>query len=73
MTPEPPTGTVSRQTAWLVAMVATLTMTVSYIDRATLAVLAPTVTKVLDISETEYSWLPSAFSIAYLVATPASG
>jgi ACS family hexuronate transporter-like MFS transporter len=73
MTPEPPTGTVSRQTAWLVAMVSTLTMPVSYIDRATLAVLAPTVTKVLDISETEYGWLTSAFSIAYLVATPASG
>lgn len=64
---------VSRQTAWLVAIVATLTMTVSYIDRATLAVLAPTVTKVLNISETEYGWLTSAFSIAYLVATPISG
>jgi ACS family hexuronate transporter-like MFS transporter len=64
---------VSRQTAWLVAIVATLTMTVSYIDRATLAVLAPTVTKVLDINEIEYGWLTSAFSIAYLVATPASG
>lgn len=64
---------VSRQTAWLVAIVATLTMTVSYIDRATLAVLAPTVTKVLDINETEYGWLTSAFSIAYLVATPLSG
>jgi ACS family hexuronate transporter-like MFS transporter len=73
MTPEAPGRTVSRQTAWLVAIVATLTMTVSYIDRATLAVLAPTVTKVLDISETEYGWLTSAFSIAYLVATPASG
>lgn len=64
---------VSRRTAWLVAIVATLTMTVSYIDRATLAVLAPTVTKVLDINETEYGWLTSAFSIAYLVATPLSG
>lgn len=64
---------INRRRAWLVAIVATLTMTVSYIDRATLAVLAPTVTKVLDISETEYGWLTSAFSIAYLVATPLSG
>jgi ACS family hexuronate transporter-like MFS transporter len=64
---------VSRSTAWSVAIVAMLTMTVSYIDRSTLAVLAPSVTKALDISETQYGWLQSAFSIAYLVATPLSG
>jgi MFS family permease len=64
---------VSRSTAWSVAIVAMLTMTVSYIDRSTLAVLAPTVTKALDINETQYGWLQSAFSIAYLVATPLSG
>lgn len=52
---------------------ATLTMTVSYIDRATLAMLAPSVTKALGISEAGYGWLTSAFSIAYLVATPAAG
>jgi ACS family hexuronate transporter-like MFS transporter len=56
-----------------VAIVATLTMTVSYIDRATLAMLAPTVTKALGISETEYGWLHSAFSVAYLIATPLAG
>ncbi|MBA3398074.1 MAG: MFS transporter [Deltaproteobacteria bacterium] len=63
----------SRRLAWTVALVATLTMTVSYIDRATLAVLAPSVTKALGISDTAYGWLTSAFSIAYLVATPLSG
>jgi len=62
-----------RHVAWTVALVATLTMTVSYIDRSALAVLAPTVTKALDISDTQYGWLMSAFSIAYLVATPISG
>jgi ACS family hexuronate transporter-like MFS transporter len=56
-----------------VVLVATLTMTVSYVDRVTLAVLAPTVTKALGISELEYGWLTSAFSIAYLLATPLSG
>jgi len=64
---------ISRGNAWTVAIVATLTMTVSYIDRSTLAVLAPSVTKALDIGETEYGWLTSAFSIAYLFATPLSG
>jgi len=63
----------SRPVAWAVVIVAMLTMTVSYIDRTTLAVLAPTVTKALDISDTGYGWLTSAFSIAYLVATPISG
>lgn len=48
-------------------------MTVSYFDRSTLAVLAPTVREQLDISGTAYGWLTSAFSIAYLVATPLTG
>lgn len=62
-----------RRVAWTVALVATLTMTVSYIDRATLAVLAPSVTKALGIDETAYGWLSAAFAFAYLVATPISG
>jgi len=48
-------------------------MTVSYIDRSTLAILAPSVTKALDISEAAYGWLTASFSIAYLVATPLAG
>jgi len=63
----------SRRLAWIVTLTAMLTMTVSYIDRSTLAVLAPTVTKALDINETAYGWLTSAFSLAYLVATPLAG
>jgi MFS transporter, ACS family, hexuronate transporter len=64
---------VSRRVAWSVALAATFTMTVSYIDRTTLAVLAPSVTKALDISDAAYGWLASAFNIAYLVATPVAG
>ncbi len=63
----------SRRGAWVVAIVATLTMTVSYIDRATFGVLAPSVTAALNISETEYGWLQSAFAVAYLIATPLAG
>jgi ACS family hexuronate transporter-like MFS transporter len=62
-----------RRVAWSVVAVATLTMTVSYIDRQTFSVLAPKVTEALGISETGYGWLASAFSIAYLVATPVTG
>jgi len=63
----------SRRHAWVVALAATLTMTVSYIDRQTLAVLGPTVTEALGMTETEWGWLSSAFSFAYLVATPLGG
>jgi ACS family hexuronate transporter-like MFS transporter len=74
--PEEPrlsTDQLSRRHAWIVALAATLTMTVSYVDRSTLAVLAPTVTKALDISDSAYGWLTSSFSIAYLVSTPLAG
>ena len=63
----------SRRLAWVVAITAALTMTVSYVDRATLAILAPSVTRDLGISETGYGSLASAFSLAYLVSVPLSG
>ena len=64
-----------RRLAWAVALAATLTMTVSYIDRQMLAALAKTICdeNELDISQTAYGWLGSAFSIAYLIATPIAG
>lgn len=64
---------IKRSTAWTVAIVATLTMTVSYVDRNTLSVLAPTVTKELGISDEAYGWLGSVFAAAYLFATPFTG
>ncbi len=48
-------------------------MTVSYIDRSSLAVLGPSVSEALGINETQFGWLASAFSIAYLFATPLAG
>ena len=63
----------SRGEAWALTLTATLTMAVSYADRQALAVLAPTVTKELGISEAQYGWLISAFSLAYLVGAPLAG
>src|SRR4051812_25501321 len=54
-------------------LVATLTMSVSYVDRQTMAVLAPQVTASLGIDNTHYGLLVSAFAVAYLVFTPLSG
>jgi len=64
---------VNRRHAWALAIVATLTMAISYVDRQVLSVLAPTVTRDLHISETSYGLLASAFSMAYLVGAPAAG
>ena len=63
----------SRRVAWSVALAAVLTMTVSIFDRQTLAVLAPSVTKAMGISESAYGWLTASFSAAYLLATPLGG
>jgi MFS transporter, ACS family, hexuronate transporter len=64
---------VSRRTAWLVAIVATLTMTVSYADRLTLSVLGPAVSDALGLSNEAFGWLGSAFAVAYLFGTPIAG
>jgi MFS transporter, ACS family, hexuronate transporter len=63
----------SRRTAWVVAIAATVTMTVSYFDRQALAVLSPDVIKALGLSKQQYGWLGSAFSFAYLFGTPLAG
>jgi MFS transporter, ACS family, hexuronate transporter len=48
-------------------------MSVSYVDRQTLAAISPTVCQALSLSDTEYGWLTSAFSIAYLAFAPLAG
>jgi ACS family hexuronate transporter-like MFS transporter len=59
--------------AWAVALCATLVMTVSYVDRQTMAAIAPTLTRALRIDEARYGLLTSAFSISYLLGAPIAG
>ncbi len=66
-------ASLSRREAWVLSLVATLTMAVSYVDRQTLAAVAPDVTRDLGIDDERYGWLASAFSIAYLVGPPLAG
>ncbi|MEQ1506771.1 MAG: MFS transporter, partial [Myxococcota bacterium] len=68
-----PTAPLSTARAWLLVVVATSTMAVSYVDRQAIAVLAPTITADLHLSETAFGWVGSAFSVAYLVGAPLSG
>jgi ACS family hexuronate transporter-like MFS transporter len=56
-----------------VVAVTTLAMTVSYVDRQTMAALGPTVTEALSLDHAQWGALTSAFSIAYLVGAPLAG
>ena len=58
---------------WSLAAVTTLAMSLSYVDRQTLSVLAPTITKALGISDVGYGWLGAAFSPPYLAGGPLAG
>jgi ACS family hexuronate transporter-like MFS transporter len=46
---------------------------VSYVDRTTLALLAPTILADLHLSAEQYGWVISAFSICYTASNPAWG
>ncbi|MBL8602165.1 MAG: MFS transporter [Myxococcales bacterium] len=61
-----------REGVWL-TLAATFTMTISYIDRQNVAVLAPIITRELQLSEVQYGVIASAFSLAYLVGAPFAG
>ena len=63
----------SASRAWTVVVLVTLVMSVSYIDRQTLAALAPTVRDALHISHEQYGYVLAAFSLAYLVGAPLAG
>jgi ACS family hexuronate transporter-like MFS transporter len=75
MTPDSDAPPLSRTAAWALALTATLTMAVSYVDRQALAAIAPSVQKGLGFegNEAYYGYLGSAFAVAYLVAAPVAG
>jgi predicted MFS family arabinose efflux permease len=70
-----PAPSLPRAGAWALALTATLTMAVSYVDRQTLAAIAPSVQKGLGFegNDAYYGYLGSAFAIAYLVGAPLAG
>jgi MFS transporter, ACS family, hexuronate transporter len=60
-------------TRWLPASSMMLVSTISYIDRNTLALLAPTILRDAHLSNEQYGFIISAFSIAYMVGNPLWG
>src|ERR1039458_1096136 len=50
-----------------------LSTAINYLDRQTLATLAPAICAEFHLSDTEYGLILSAFSIAYAVSAPLAG
>ncbi len=58
---------------WIPAATMLLVSLISYIDRNTLALLAPTILKETDLTAEQYGYVISAFSLAYMVSNPLWG
>jgi ACS family hexuronate transporter-like MFS transporter len=58
---------------WLVLSVFVLSSTINYLDRQTLSTLAPVLRSELRLSNAEYGWIVSAFSITYAACAPLVG
>lgn len=58
---------------WLPAAAMMLVSVISYIDRNTLALLAPSVLPDAHLTREQYGWAVSAYSIAFLLANPLWG
>jgi ACS family hexuronate transporter-like MFS transporter len=66
----PPLSTLA---SWSIAVVATLAMSVSYLDRQALSAVAKTVRTDLHIDHAQYGLLAAGFGCAYLVGAPLAG
>jgi ACS family hexuronate transporter-like MFS transporter len=58
---------------WVPAFSMLLVSLISYIDRTTLALLAPTILKETQLSGEQYGFIISAFSVAYMLSNPVWG
>ena len=58
---------------WLPALSMMLVSVISYIDRNTLAMLAPTIMKDIGLNNEQYGYIIAAFSVAYCIGNPAWG
>jgi ACS family hexuronate transporter-like MFS transporter len=58
---------------WLVLAVFVLSTTINYLDRATLATVAPAVKAEFHLSNAEYGWIVNAFMLTYALTAPLAG
>jgi ACS family hexuronate transporter-like MFS transporter len=64
---------VKRVSLWIPTAAMLLVSLISYIDRNTLALLAPTILRETGLTAEQYTWAISAFSLAYMLANPLWG
>lgn len=58
---------------WLPCLAMLLVSLISYVDRQTLAVLSPTILRDTHLTNAQFGWIISAFSVAYTLANPLWG
>src|ERR1700719_3252388 len=58
---------------WVPASALLLVSLISYVDRTTLALLAPTILQETGLSGQQYGFIISAFSVAYMLSNPLWG
>jgi ACS family hexuronate transporter-like MFS transporter len=58
---------------WVPALSMTLVSFISYVDRNTLALLAPTILQEMQLTAEQYGLVVSAFSVAYMISNPLWG
>src|SRR5215472_9594628 len=63
----------SHMSRWIPAVSMLLVSLISYIDRTTLALLAPTILKETGLSGEQYGFIIAAFSVAYMLSNPIWG
>jgi len=63
-------GTGSKWSVWIPSISMMLVSVISYIDRNTLALLAPTILLETGLSNEQYGYIISSFSIAYMLGNP---
>jgi ACS family hexuronate transporter-like MFS transporter len=63
----------SKLVAWLPTVTMMLVNVLSYVDRNTLALLAPTILRDTGLSNQQYGFVISAFSITYMICNPVWG
>jgi ACS family hexuronate transporter-like MFS transporter len=58
---------------WLVLAIFVLSTSINYLDRNTLATVAPAVKSEFHLSNTEYGWIVNAFMLTYMLSAPFAG
>jgi len=58
---------------WIPSLTMLAVSLISYVDRNTLALLAPTILKEVGLSVEQYGYIISAFSVAYMIGNPVWG